>query len=223
MLFWLRNIVIALLLIGLAWAFFANQEYLLSLDGSLGTIEASATDDSTSSSAAKYQQATKDNNAAAEGLSNFYAKIYGSGLDEKGPKIRNNIIFLPDPQGDLVKTLQAREVVIRPYKKTWQGTTASRPFRTGETLYQKLAEYASEDGLEVIWWLNRDFVIKDPFRIEKDILKTAYQIGEAVAGHFHEGIASYFCYRQRTLVFINEAPDYLDEECIALKDKYDSY
>ncbi len=215
--FWIRNGILAVLLIALAAAFFANQDYLLSLDGSSEAAVAAP-----EKPANKYQQGRKSDNAAAEGLSSFYAKIYGSDIDKKGPKIRNNIIFLPDPQGDLVKILQAREMVVRPYRKNWHGTTASRPFRKKQTLYQKLAEYAAEDGLEVIWWLNRDFIVKDPFRIEKDILKMAYQVGEAVSGHFPEGIVSYFCYRQRTLVFINEAPVYLDEECLPLKPK-DTY
>jgi len=227
--FWIRNGILAVLLIGLAWAFFANQDYLLSLDAGTATQSQSMTTDTAEAAntadapaeklAGDYQQGKKLNNAAAEGLSNFYAKIYGSGIDDKGPKIRNNIIFLPDPQGDLVKILQAREMVVRPYRKNWHGTTTSRPFRKKQTLYQKLAEYAAEDGLEVIWWLNRDFIVKDPFRIEKDILKTAYQVGEAVSGHFPEGIVSYFCYRQRTLVFINEAPAYLNDECLPLKPK----
>ena len=118
-----------------------------------------------------------------------------------------------------MKSYKQEKWTVRPYRDSWQGTTASRSFRKGQTLYQKLAEYAKQDGIEIIWWLNRDFIIKDPFRIEKNILKTAYQIGEAVAGHFPEGINSYFCYRQRTLVFINEAPKYLDEECLLLKPK----
>ncbi|MCW8834304.1 MAG: toxin co-regulated pilus biosynthesis Q family protein [Colwellia sp.] len=218
--FWIRNSILAVLLIGLAWGFLANQEYLLSLDNSIEKqAQPAASESTTKKPTVKYQQGRKLDNAAAEGLSNFYAKIYGSSMDKKGPKIRNNIIFLPDPQGDLVKILQAREMVVRPYRKTWRGTTVSRPFRKQQTLYQKLAEYAAEDGLEVIWWINKDFIVKDPFRIEKDILKTAYQVGEAVSGHFPEGIVSYFCYRQRTLVFINEAPAYLDEECLSLKPK----
>jgi hypothetical protein len=220
--FWIRNGIFAILLIGLAWAFFANQDYLMSLDGSSPsepTTKIESNIDVVPNDKSKYQQGRKLDNKAAKGLSNFYAKIYGSGMDEDGPKVRNNIIFLPDPQGDLVKILQAREMVVRPYRKTWHGTTASRPFRKDQTLYQKLSEYASKDGLEVIWWLNRDFIVKDPFRIEKDILKTAYQVGEAVSGHFPEGIVSYFCYRQRTLVFINEAPEYLNEECLPLKPK----
>ncbi len=220
--FWIRNSILAVLLIGLAWVFLANQDFLLSLDDSIKTQTPTekTTDKATDiKPSPQYQQGRKLDNAAAEGLSNFYAKIYGSGIDKNGPKIRNNIIFLPEPQGDLVKILQAREMVVRPFRKTWNGTTASRPFRKEQTLYQKLAEYAAKDGLEVIWWLNRDFIVKDPFRIEKDILKTAYQVGKAVSGHFPEGVASYFCYRQRTLVFVNEAPTYLDEECLPLKPK----
>lgn len=228
--FWVRNIIFAIILIGLAYAFFANQDFLLSLDGAFEQ-EASTevippkeptpkpTPTPTKNTKTQYQQGRKPVNAAAEGLSNFYAKIYGDGIDKKGPKIRNNIIFLPEPRGNLIEILQAREMMVRPYRATWQGTTTSRAFRKGETLYQKLAEYAEKEGLEIIWWLNRDFIIKDVFRINKNMLKTAYQVGEAVSGHFPEGISSFFCYRQRTLVFINEAPDYLIEECALLKSK----
>jgi len=226
--FWLRNIVIAIALIGLAYTFFMNQDLLMSLKGSFEQEESTkivSVKEPTSKPAPtitikpKYQQGKKETNAAAQGLSNFYAKIYGDGIGTKGPKIRNNIIFLPDPGGDLVEILQAKELIVRPYKANWQGTTASRAFRKGQTLYQKLAEYAEEDNIEVIWWLNKDFIVKDFFRIEKSILKTAYLIGKAVSGHFPEGINSYFCYRQRTLVFINEAPEYLDKECVSLKPK----
>jgi hypothetical protein len=227
--FWVRNIIFAIILIVLAYGFFANEDFSLSLDGTpeqeivteVATPKESTPEPAPAKTSTNPQslQNKKSSNAAAEGLSNFYAKIYGDGIDGKGPKIRNNIIFLPEPRGNLIEILQAREMTVRPYRDSWQGTTASRSFRKGQTLYQKLAEYAKQDGIEIIWWLNRDFIIKDPFRIEKNILKTAYQIGEAVAGHFPEGINSYFCYRQRTLVFINEAPKYLDEECLLLKPK----
>jgi hypothetical protein len=229
--FWVRNIIFAVILIALAYGFLANQDFLLALGDSpsqepatkvVELKEATTAEASPSTPKPQYQQGRKATNAAADGLSNFYAKIYGDGIGKNGPKIRNNIIFLPDPQGDLIQILQAREMMVRPYRENWQGTTDSRVFRKGQTLYQKLAEYAEQDGLEIIWWLNKDFIVKDPFRIKKDILKTAYLIGEAVSGHFPEGISSYFCYRQRTLVFVNEAPKYLIDECSLLRPK-DAY
>jgi hypothetical protein len=211
--FWIRNAIVAIVLIGLGVAFFLNKDLLLSSDQN--EPEATATQVETEKeSTQKPASSQKKSNAAADGLSNFYAKIYGEKEDRK---VKNNVIFLPDPQGDLVEILQARELMVRPYRKGWTGTKASRSFRKGETLYQKLSEYSANNGLEIIWWITKDFIVKDPFRIDKNILKTTSQIGKAVSGHFPEGINSYFCYRQRTIVLVNEPLPYLTDECILLK------
>lgn len=226
--FWLRNIILGVFLTVLAWLFFANQDFLLSLDASLGNTEENSiqTTETVVDSSPKevvvesktslYQQGRSSGNAAADGLSKFYANLHGD-MEGKGPKIRNNIVYLPDPKGDLAKLLQAREMVVRPYNKNWQGSIESRPFRTGETLNQKLVEYSEKDGIDLIWWLNRDYVVKDPFRVEKDILKTTFQVAKAIEGHFESGLSIFFCYRQRAVVVIESAPQpFLDEECILL-------
>jgi hypothetical protein len=225
--FWLRNLVLGFILIALAWAFFANQDFLLSLDGSLGKVDESTLASSneaiesapqkTSSAKKEYQQGRTSNNAAAIGLSKFYANLHGD-MDGKGPKIRNNIVYLPEPKGDLKKLLQTREMIVRPYKKNWLGSIESRAFRRGETLNQKLAEFTEKDGIDLIWWLNRDYVVKDPFRIEKDILKTTFQVAKAIEGHFESGLSIFFCNRQRAIVVIESAPQpFMDEECILLR------
>ena len=187
--FWLRNILLGALLVGLAWAFLANQDFLLTLDHPANKLNNEDKEPASNSTAVadqplkektekKYQQGKKIENAAAAGLSKFYANLHGD-MNGKGPKIRNNIIYLPDPKGDLEKLLQAREKIVRPYKKNWRGSTESRPFRKGDTIYQKLDQYSKDDGIELIWWLNRDYIVKDPFRIEKSTLKTAYQVGKS--------------------------------------------
>lgn len=229
--FWLRNIILGVFLAVLAWLFFANQDFLLSLDGSLGNVKDNSVkttetivdpapeEVAVESKTTLYQQGRTSSNPAAVGLSKFYANLHGD-MDGKGPKIRNNIVYLPDPKGDLAKLLQAREMVVRPYNKNWQGSIESRPFRKGETLNQKLVEYSEKDGVELIWWLNRDYVVKDPFRIEKDILKTTFQVAKAIEGHFESGLSIFFCYRQRAIVVIENTPQpFLDEECIQLASK----
>lgn len=226
--FWLRNIILGVFLTVLAWLFFANQDFLLSLDGSLDGVEDNSVQVTTTvidstpeeveveSKTTLYQQGRTSTNPAAVGLSKFYANLHGD-MDGKGPKIRNNIVYLPDPKGDLAKLLQAREMVVRPYTKNWQGSIESRPFRKGETLNQKLVEYSEKDGIDLIWWLNRDYVVKDPFRIEKNILKTTFQVAKAIEGHFESGLSIFFCNRQRAIVVIESAPQpFLDEECILL-------
>lgn len=230
--FWLRNIILAIFLTALAVIFLANQDFLLSLDLSLGEVDENIQQNTqpalnteaalntqaqeTKGKALKFQQGRTSTNSAAIGLSKFYANLHGD-MKENGPRIRNNIVYLPDPKGDLVKILQAREMVVRPYRDNWRGSIESRPFRTGETLNQKLAEYTEKDGIDLIWWLNRDYIVKDPFRIEKNILKTTYQVSKAVEGHFESGLSIFFCNRQRAIVVIESGPHpFLDEECISI-------
>jgi hypothetical protein len=219
MYFWLRSIIFGSVLIVLALLLFDNQESLFpsSKDGITATKESlviNPSDKATMPLAAS-GPIKKTTNAAADGLSRFYANLHGDD-DSSGPKIRNNIVYMQPPKGNIVKLLEARRLVTRPLKKNWRGRNENFPFRLGETLFQKLYEYANNEGLEVIWWLDKDFLVKDPFRINKDIIKTAYQVGKAVEGHFPEGIKVYFCNQQRALVLINLVEPYLDEECILL-------
>jgi len=217
--FWLRNIIFGAILIALIFLLFDNQALLFpdTPEENKKSQDVTVIDPSNKATTIKEipRPIKKSKNAAADGLSRFYANLHGDD-DSSGPKIRNNIVYLPDPKGDIVKLLEARRMVTRPLRKNWRGTNENHPFRLGETLFQKLSEYANNEGLEVIWWLNRDFIVKDPFRINKEIIKTAYQVGNAVGGHFPEGINVYFCNQQRTLVLIDLPIPYLDEECILL-------
>lgn len=229
--FWLRNIILGAILIGLASALLLNQELLFSLSQD-------AADDIVATTAVPREEKKakpveiepvkpivvaekkavaapkKSTNSAADGLSRFYANLHG--IDEKGPKIRNNIVFLPDPKGNLEEILQAKRLVTRPLRRNWTGKTDNHPFRLGETLFQKLSEYGQDNGLEVIWWLNRDFVVKDAFRVNKNIITTSYQVGKAIEGHFQNGLSIYFCYKERTIVVIENDIPYLVNECLLL-------
>ncbi|MGJ8694634.1 MAG: TcpQ domain-containing protein, partial [Thalassotalea sp.] len=173
--------------------------------------------------APKAKEEKKSTNAAADGLSRFYASINPDFDDNSGPRIRDNIVYLPDPKGDLSKILTARKKVTSPLRKSWRGDRAPRPFRVGETLYQKLSEYAQTQGIEVMWRLNRDFLIKDPFRIDQNLVKTAYQVGKAVEGHFENGISIYFCYQHRVLVLIDQPDNYLAAECMLVTNQQSNW
>ncbi|WP_077285657.1 TcpQ domain-containing protein [Cognaticolwellia aestuarii] len=222
--FWIRNIILAVILSGLAAALLMNQELLFSISQEAADDIAASTADvhheekSTplATETARDVLRPKDTkNAAAEGLSRFYANLHGD-MDEKGPKIRNNIVYLPEPRGDLKEILEAKRLVTRPLRKNWTGKTENHPFRLGETLFQKLSEYAEDNGLEIIWWLDRDFLVKDAFRINKNIITTSYQVGKAIEGHFQNGLSVYFCYQQRTIVLIEHDIPYLANECMLL-------
>ena len=211
--FWLRNIILAVILTGLAAALLMNQESLFSTDQEAAEDIAASTADihHEGKNTPLATEITRDvlrpkesKNAAAEGLSRFYANLHG------------DIVYLPEPKGDLEGILEARRLTTRPLRKNWTGKTENHPFRLGETLFQKLSEYADDNGLEVIWWLDRDFLVKDAFRINKNIITTSYQVGKAIAGHFENGLSVYFCYQQRTIVLIEHDIPYLANECMLL-------
>lgn len=223
--FWIRNITLAIVLGIVAYLLLANMDLIT--EYALGESADEPATEVTSTESFKTDEAPNDPvvretneekntaNKAAEGLSNFYASIR-PGLDGKGPTIRKNIVYLNEPTGSLEDILEARKMITRPYRKNWRGDTESRPFRTGETLYQMLAFYAERQGLEVVWWLDRDFIVKDPFRINKNIVRTSYQIGKAIEGHFENGVDIYFCHQHRNITLISGENTYLSQNCTLL-------
>jgi hypothetical protein len=231
--FWLISIISGVILIGLALAFWLNQELLFSFNQESAddiavtsdqhhhekpVTSESLIDQAITVAKEKEKEITnpkKSSNAAADGLSRYYANLRGD-MSGKGPTIRNNIVYLPDPEGNLEKILEARRLITSPLRRNWTGKTNSHPFRLGETLFQKLSEYAKNNGLEMIWWLNRDFVVKDAFRVNKNIITTSYQVGKAIEGHFENGLSIYFCYQQRAIVLIENDIPYLAKECMLL-------
>lgn len=224
--FWIRKLIFGVVLAITAYVLLDNQELLVAIADNFSSEESNTTAELDTTTITSEETPTveepkpvvkkaKSQNSAAEGLSRFYASI-NPGFNDKGPRIHDNIVYLSKPEGDLSSILEARKKVTRPLRKSWQGNRESRPFRIGETLYQKLSEYAQEQGVEVMWWLDRDFLIKDPFRIDKDMIKTAFQIGKAIEGHFENGVDIYFCYQHRALVLIDQPDNYLATECTLL-------
>ncbi|MCH2055767.1 MAG: toxin co-regulated pilus biosynthesis Q family protein [Thalassotalea sp.] len=220
--FWVRNGIFAIILAVAAYFLLANQELLVTLTGDV--ITSNDKEAATSAQGAAQQSSIDDtplqpkaslktSNKAAEGLSTFYANLRGMDEDDDGPKIRNGVVYLSEPKGDITKLLEAKAMVTRPLKSNWRGDIESRPFREGQTLLQKMIEYAEKDGLEIIWRLNKDLLVKNPFRINKDVLQTAYQVGIGINGHFPEGVDVYFCYKQRTIVFQSGPYEYLEKNC----------
>lgn len=226
MTFWIRNLIFGAILAVIAYVLLANMEMISEFasdftDGAEKSMEETVEESFKTDTAPtvkpepESRSERSSSNKAAEGLSNFYASIR-PGLDGKGPVIRKNIVYLQEPDGSLEDILEARKMITRPYRKNWRGDKENRPFRTGETLYQKLDQYAQQQGLEIVWWLDKDFIVKDPFRIDRNIVRTAYQIGKAVEGHFENGIDVFFCHEHRNITLISGESAYLSQNCMLL-------
>jgi hypothetical protein len=223
MLFWVRNIIFGSILAVLAYFFFANQDLLESFGGNEKASTAKMIEkvDTITITPTKKIMPSKEvepekENKAAKGLSKLYANINGD-PNVDTPTIRNNIVYLPPPSGDLEILLNARKKIVKAYPKNWRGSIESYPFRLGETIGGNLSDFAEQNKLKVFWRLNRDYVVKDAFRINKNILKAALQLGQGINGHFQNGVSIYFCYTSRSIVVIEGTKSYLDERCTLLK------
>ncbi len=224
--FWIRNGIIGILLAITAYVLLVSQELIntkpevKSKETDLTSNKIEAIEQTTKlekdqdklKTQPLKQTKSKPKNAAADGLSRFYASI-NPDFNESGPRILNNVVFLPNPEGDITSILVNKDKNTSPQERHWKGNIESRSFRNGETLFQKLSEYSTREGIEVLWWLNRDFIIKDPFRINKDLISTAQLIGLSVDGHFIDGVKTYFCYSNRTLVLTDTENSYLESSC----------
>ncbi|GAB3030682.1 TcpQ domain-containing protein [Bowmanella dokdonensis] len=158
----------------------------------------------------KGQTVNKD---PARGLSDFYAQY------RSGPSLP-----LLDPQSDFVmdlnqqdkpldSRLQEMESIQKPASGRWQGEHKYRTFKAGGTLREIITNYAQSEGMQVIWELNQDFVVKNNFQVEDTVIGTMNKIARAIDSNFAGTVEGFFCPRQRSLVITDNATDYLRQHC----------
>jgi hypothetical protein len=186
--FWIKHLSLAVVLI-LAAAYF------LLADGPLYTSK----------------KDTKSN-AAADGLSSFYASIRGS-LDNTvaDSEFVQNIKV---PTTKLTTVLQERAEIVKPSTAKWKGTVQSRRFESGQTLKSIMNQYAKSEGIAFYWYLNKDYKVKHNFRVENNFVSTLYQVGKAIDSDFEYDVKTFFCYKHRAAVITEKPSQFVRENCI---------
>ena len=187
--FWIRHLSFAAVLIALA-------VYFLLSDDSIFDIKQSK-------------------NAAAEGLSRFYSSIRN--------QVQNNterdqfVLKLKTPGKTLDSVLAERARTVDPMPISWTGEIEPRRFENGATLKGVLNKYAKNEGIELYWYLSKDYVVKDYFRVDSSFTSALYQIGRAINDDFEHEIYTYFCYKQRAAVITQLPSEFVRTHCLRLK------
>ncbi|MBZ9612363.1 TcpQ domain-containing protein [Rheinheimera maricola] len=185
--FWIRNIILLLLLGGIGYVLLTKPDLILRTD--------------------------KVNQAAA-GFSEFYSKVRGSVADG-ARELSKFKLTLPDTSDKLTQTLQQRALVVVPGKDDWRGKVTDRRFREGDTVKTKLAEYARAEGVELFWTLPRDYVIKQYFQVNGSLIATVHQIAQAIAPDFQSPVLSFYCPKERAAVITDKTNEHLTQHCVA--------
>lgn len=199
--FWIRHATAAIFLIFLG-------AYIIMYDNPVITRETlQSVSDSTSASAE--ETSTK----AMQGFGNFYAD-----LKEKYDKAmaggdNQYVIDLKKPDSTLTQELQKIGAASRSVSGNWVGKMQNRRFVQGDTLRERMQQMAAEENMHLIWWLDRDFVVKLPFRVEETTVGTLYKMSTAIDSDFEKDVYAFFCPQQRTLVVTDVVEHYIRDNC----------
>jgi hypothetical protein len=151
-----------------------------------------------------------ESNAAAKGVSSFYASIRDASkqlIDDK------NVVLLDEPNQNLNILLERRAKVVKPSSPNWRGQEKARRFEKGETLKQVMSQFADQEGIVLIWNLNRDFIVKDNFRVDDNFVSTLHQVGRAIDSEFEYDVFTYYCHKERSAVITENPTLYIQQHC----------
>ncbi|ATC93616.1 TcpQ domain-containing protein [Pseudoalteromonas tunicata] len=184
--FWIKHLSLAFILI-------AAAAYFLLSDGPI------------------YRKSEKSNSAAS-GLSQFYANLRTSA--DRSSAQEEFVIELKLPENDITSELKQIEKTTTPSTTKWRGSIKSRRFSEGETLKSIMKKYADEEGIEFLWYLHKDYIVKHNFGVEDTFVATLYQLGKAIDSDFEFEVKTFFCPKQRTAVITEKSTPYLRDNCV---------
>ncbi|MCU4676896.1 toxin co-regulated pilus biosynthesis Q family protein [Catenovulum sp. 2E275] len=198
--FWIRHISAALILIALGVYIAVAEKPFLSQETNLGS-----------------NQNKSNNNASgtktAEGFTNFYASLKSKIDSLTSPDQEQYVIELKRPDTSLTAELMRIGPSVKPVSGHWVGPFRNRRFVEGDTLRERMIDIANEEHMSLIWWLERDFVVKLPFRVEETAVGTLYKMTTAIDADFEKDVFSFFCPIQRALVITDAVDHYVRENC----------
>lgn len=113
----------------------------------------------------------------------------------------------------LNERLKDMESIQKPVTGRWVGEHKYRTFAAGSTLRESITNFAQTEGMQVIWELDQDFIVKDHFQMDDTIVGSLHKIARTVDSNFNGTVRAYVCPRNRSLVITAKESDYLNKYC----------
>ncbi|WP_164852429.1 TcpQ domain-containing protein [Rheinheimera riviphila] len=157
----------------------------------------------------------KVSQTAAQTFTNFYEQIRYS-LDGSKDVAKEFIVELPDTSDKLTQTLASRTNTVPELGPNWTGNSTQRKFQPGSKIREQMTGFAGSEGIELIWTLPKDYVVKHYFHSEGDYLATLRDIATAIAPDFQTPILVFLCPKERAAVITDKHNPFLDSNCTHL-------
>ncbi|MCP4863563.1 MAG: TcpQ domain-containing protein [Pseudomonadota bacterium] len=151
--------------------------------------------------------------SVAKGLSDFYREFRMTANEPERSEGADMVLDLTPSEQSLDDRLQSMSSALKPVDSRWEGEYKYRTFRAGNTLREAISSYAEQEGMQVIWDLNQDFVIKHQFQMDNTVAGSLAKIASAIDSNFEGKVATFVCPKQRSLVVTEKVTEYLNTQC----------
>jgi hypothetical protein len=191
-LFWLKHVMLGLMIIAIAVVVLLMQK---------------------SNESAVRPEGDSGKKTIASNMSDFYADYRLSSRYPREEELGDFVMGVKISDKPLGERLQKMESLQNPVSGRWVGEHKHRIFKAGSTLRSAITEYAQSEGMQVIWELDQDFIVKHPFQLDDSLLASLKIIGKAIDANFDGEVKAYMCPRQRSLVITSKSSEYLEKQC----------
>ena len=162
-------------------------------------------------------QSEIEDKTVSRGLSDFYREFRMSATDPEEEEQGDFVLDITGIDPNLDEKLAKMASVTRPVERNWTGEYKARTFKEGSTLREVISQYAQAEGMQLIWNLEQDFVIKHRFQLDNTVAGSLAKIASAIDSSFEGEVRAYLCPEQRSLVVTAEETPYLASACKRVK------
>lgn len=155
----------------------------------------------------------KEEKSVSKGLSEFYRDFRMSSTDPLEDEQGDFVLDIAGVDPNLDSKLAQMSSQTRPVDKNWTGEHKYRTFAEGNTLREVISKYAQAEGMQLIWNLEQDFVIKYQFQLDNTVAGSLAKIASAIDSSFEGEVRAYLCADQRSLVVTALETDFLANQC----------
>ncbi len=165
----------------------------------------------------KEQGPSQEEKSVSTGLSDFYQDFRMSATNAEEEKSGDFVVDIAGVDPNLDEKLSQMASTTRPVEKDWTGESKPRTFKEGNTLREVISQYAQDEGMQLIWNLEQDFVIKHRFQLDNTVAGSLAEIASAINSSFEGEVSAYLCAQQRSLVVTAEETPFLANTCEKVK------
>lgn len=161
-------------------------------------------------------EVSSDPNASRHQMADGVAKFYATFRQSFAPgqeKLDDYTIKLPEPEQSLTAQLQQRQDKVQPADRNWRGEAKRRSFKENDTIRSALSSFAEEEGMELIWNLKYDYIIKHHFVERVNLKQLINKVATTVNNDYDGQVKTYFCPQERALIVTVEEEQYVTEFC----------